>query len=205
MIKIFYAKYAKLGKYLLCTYYFIFKLFMAQASKPEVWLRGSIAGIPSLLQPVAHALLQAREEVELLVKDLPASRLWDRPAGLASPGFHLQHLSGVLDRLFSYAQGKPLSQQQLDALSTEGKILDHAISAQDLFNRFSKQVDIALEQLRNTKEETLVEHRGVGRAQLPSTVLGLLFHAAEHTQRHVGQLLVTVRFLQEAESLNSKV
>ncbi len=177
---------------------------MAQANKHEAWLRGPVEGIPLLLQPVAHALLQAREEVEILVKDFPSSRLWDRPAGLASPGFHLQHLSGVLDRLFTYAQGKPLSQQQLDALTAEGKIPEQPISAQDLFNRFSKQVDISLEQLRNTKEETLLEPKGVGRAQLPSTVLGLLFHAAEHTQRHVGQLLVTVRFISDAENAKIK-
>ena len=177
---------------------------MAPENKPEVWLRGPVAGILPLLQPVAYALLQAREEIELLVKDFPSSRLWDRPVGLASPGFHLQHLSGVLDRLFSYAQGKPLSQQQLAALASEGKIPELLISAQDLFNCFSEQVDISLEILRNTKEETLLEPRGVGRAQLPSTVLGLLFHAAEHTQRHVGQLLVTIRFLREAENLNSK-
>lgn len=51
-------------------------------------------------------------------------------------------------------------------------------------------------QLRSTPEASLTEVRGVGRAQLPSTVLGLLFHAAEHTQRHVGQLLVTARVVQ---------
>jgi uncharacterized damage-inducible protein DinB len=37
--------------------------------------------------------------------------------------------------------------------------------------------------------------RFVGRAKLPSTVLGLLVHAAEHTMRHTGQLLVTVQVL----------
>jgi hypothetical protein len=37
--------------------------------------------------------------------------------------------------------------------------------------------------------------RQVGRAQLPSTVLGLLFHAAEHAQRHVGQLVTTSKVI----------
>lgn len=46
-----------------------------------------------------------------------------------------------------------------------------------------------------TNEHSLLEPRSVGRAQLPSTLLGLLVHAAEHTQRHVGQLLVTARIL----------
>jgi hypothetical protein len=35
--------------------------------KYEVWLRGPVDHIPVLLQPVAHALLQAREEVNALM------------------------------------------------------------------------------------------------------------------------------------------
>jgi hypothetical protein len=44
-----------------------------------------------------------------------------------------------------------------------------------------------------TGEATLTATREVGRARLPSTVIGLLFHAAEHTQRHAGQALTTKR------------
>src|SRR6187399_41187 len=88
---------------------------------PEVWLRGPLPGIPALLQPVAHALLQAREEVMALMADFPESLLWDRPAGVASPGFHLQHLSGVLDRLLTYARGQMLDAAQLEWLAGEGK------------------------------------------------------------------------------------
>ena len=162
-------------------------------SQPEVWLRGPIPDVPPLLQPVAHALLQAREEVEALVDGFPDDLLWTRPAGVASVGFHLQHLSGVLDRLFTYARGEALSSAQREALTSEGQARQPAPSAQDLVRAFGKQVEQALVQLRTTDERTLSEPRGVGRAQLPSTVLGLLFHAAEHTQRHLGQLLVTVR------------
>lgn len=74
---------------------------MTKTNKPEVWLRGPVANIPSLLQPVAHALLQAREEVNEMLVDFPEDHLWDKPAGVASVGFHLQHLKGVLDRLLS--------------------------------------------------------------------------------------------------------
>src|ERR1700743_2676422 len=94
---------------------------MADKNKPEVWLRGPLDGIPPLLQPVAHALLQAREEIDELMKDFPEELLWEKPAGMASPGFHLQHLSGVLDRLFTYARGEQLTQQQLTYLANEGK------------------------------------------------------------------------------------
>jgi len=86
----------------------------------EYWLSGPVENIPSLLQPVAHALLQAREEVRESVKDFPQSLLWHRPGGAASVGFHLQHLTGVLDRLFTYARGEHLNHQQLEYLKAEG-------------------------------------------------------------------------------------
>ncbi len=159
--------------------------------KQEVWLRGPLPGIPSLLQPVAHALLQAREEVLEMAKSMDEGKLWNRPAGLASAGFHLQHLTGVLDRLFTYAQGDELSESQLQMLQAEGNA-DSKISVESLVENFSQQVDRALEQIRNTDESTLTEIRGVGRAQIPSTVMGLYVHAAEHSMRHVGQLLVTI-------------
>jgi uncharacterized damage-inducible protein DinB len=159
---------------------------------PEVWLRGPLPDIPRLLQPVAHALLQAREEVDSIVGDFPAQKLWNRPAGVASVGFHLQHLTGVVDRLFTYARGERLNEDQARVLAAEGTP-DPRIATEDLVAGFHRQVDRALDQLRRTDEATLTDYRNVGRAQLPSTVLGLLVHAAEHTQRHVGQLLVTVR------------
>jgi uncharacterized damage-inducible protein DinB len=162
-------------------------------SRPEVWLRGALPDVPPLLQPVAHALLQAREEVDVLLVGFPAGLLWARPAGVASVGFHLQHLAGVLDRLFTYARGEALDAAQLAALAAEGCPEEPAPTAEELRERFAAQVERALAQLRVTEEASLTEAREVGRARLPSTVFGLLMHAAEHTQRHVGQLLVTVR------------
>ena len=169
--------------------------YMTQPKPPEVWLRGPLPDVPPLLQPVAHALLQAREEVTALMQNFPDELLWERPAGVASVGFHLQHLTGVLDRLLTYARGEALTQEQLNALGTEGKCPEEACRVQNLVEAFDRQVDKALEQLRHTSEETLTAARGVGRAQLPSTVLGLLVHAAEHTMRHVGQLSVTSRLV----------
>lgn len=164
-----------------------------RANQPEVWLRGPLPDIPPLLQPVAHALLQAREDVEMLMQDFPEDLLWMRPGGVASVGFHLQHLRGVLDRLFTYARGQSLSPEQLRALAAEQEPPGAHTRTQDLVRAFHDEVERALDQLRATDEATLTEARSVGRARLPSTVLGLLFHAAEHTQRHVGQLLVTAR------------
>lgn len=168
---------------------------MSTSDPPEVLLRGLVAGIPPLLQPVAHALMQSREEVTAVMSGFPEGRLWQRPAGVASPGYHLQHMPGVLDRLFTYASGHTLTEQQLKALAAEGQPSGTESSMQALLMQFGKQVDRALDQLSNTHEQTLLELRSVGRAKLPSNVLGLLFHAAEHMQRHTGQLLVTVRVL----------
>ncbi len=159
----------------------------------EVWLRGPLPGIPPLLQPVAHALMQAREEVTALLGGFPDALLWKRPSGVASVGFHLHHLTGVLDRLLTYARGEPLSERQRAALAQEEC---GSGSVRELVVAFEAQVETTLAALRGVDESVLLEPRGVGRAQLPSTVLGLLVHAAEHTQRHVGQLLVTVRVLQ---------
>jgi uncharacterized damage-inducible protein DinB len=171
---------------------------MSNTKQPEVWLRGPIPGISPFLQPVAHALLQAREEINAFMQNFPDGLLWQKPAGVASPGFHLQHLTGVLDRLFTYAQGKALTETQLLSLKAEGDATLTSLDTTALIQAFNQQVDHSLDSLRQVEEKELTAFRGVGRAQLPSTVLGLLFHAAEHTMRHTGQLLVTVKVLQDA-------
>lgn len=166
---------------------------------PEVWLRGPLPAVPPLLQPVAHALLQAQADVAAALACFPAAKLWERPAGVASVGFHLQHLAGVLDRMLTYAQHQSLSPQQLAYLAAEGRPAPDAwapnAQVEALQKAFGGKVQQALAQLHLTSESTLTEYRPVGRAALPSTVIGLLVHAAEHTQRHVGQLLVTARIL----------
>jgi hypothetical protein len=146
-----------------------------------------------LLQPVAHALMQAREEVEALMVDFPEEDLWARPGGVASPGFHLRHLTGVIDRLFTYGRGEELSADQLKYLKAEGR---PGSSLKQLLTLFRGRVDRAILELRGIDERALAQPRTVGRNHLPSTLLGLLFHSAEHVQRHVGQLLVTVRVIQ---------
>lgn len=162
---------------------------------PEVWLRGPVDNIPAMLQPVAHALIQSGEEVEKLMFGFPTEKLWLRPAGVASVGFHLQHFVGVLDRLFTYARGESLSDQQFVYLRNEGNPPSTNTTVDELVHNFKAQISKAILQLERTSEETILTNVVVGRKKLPSTVLGLLFHAAEHTQRHTGQLLVTVRVL----------
>jgi uncharacterized damage-inducible protein DinB len=164
---------------------------------PEVWLRGPIEGIDGHLQPAAHALLQSVEEVKSLMSDFPPDLLWERPGGVASVGFHLRHLAGVVDRLFTYARGESLNDEQRRALAEEGHPSAAPADVAEMVASFRDCVDAAVEQLRRTPTDSLLATREVGRARLPSTVLGLVFHAAEHTQRHVGQLLVTARVLRD--------
>ncbi|QJD95018.1 DinB family protein [Mucilaginibacter robiniae] len=168
--------------------------------QPEVWQRGPLPDMPALLQPVAHALLQAREEVNELMAGFPASLLWQKLAGMASPGFHMQHMAGVLDRLFTYARNESLTDNQLAYLSAEGQPPAGIYSTESLVANFNLQVDKALNQLRSTDEAQLPDVRWVGRARVPSTLIGLYVHAAEHTMRHTGQLLVTVKVLLNREA-----
>lgn len=160
---------------------------------PEVWLRGPIENVPTLLQPVAHTLTQAAEEVKKIMEDFPDKLLWKRPAEVAAPGFHLQHMTGVIDRLSTYAKGELLSESQMMYLQCEGK--ETSITSQELVHQFEEKVNDLIKLLRATDETTLTTYRSVGRKALPSTVMGLLFHTAEHTMRHVGQLLATVRII----------
>jgi uncharacterized damage-inducible protein DinB len=160
----------------------------------EYWLKGSVPEIPLLLQPVAHAILQVQKELKDVFIEFDEKKLWERPRNVASLGFHLNHLTGVLDRLFTYAEGNSLTDEQMVFLKNEG-IENIDTGSKELLKAFDLQVIKSLEQLKNTNPETLTETRFVGRKMLPSTVIGLLFHAAEHTTRHFGQMLVTIKIL----------
>jgi len=162
--------------------------------QPEVWLRGPIEEMPQLLQPAAHALLQTSEELPYWLDEFPDEKLWEKPAGRASVGFHLKHLTGVLDRMLSYAQGRALTQEQFDYLKSEG-IQDETSTTEELIANFQQKVVQALAYFKTLDESTIKSARTVGRKELPSTVIGLLFHAAEHSQRHLGQLIATASFV----------
>ena len=161
----------------------------------EAWMRGPLPGVPPLLQPVAHALTACREEVEAKVVGITPVNLWTEYGGAASAGFHIRHAAGALDRLFTYARGEQLAPEQLAFLAAE-RVPDLDTGAcERLVTFFSARVERALEQVRGTSEATLLEPREVGRSRLPSTVIGLLFHGAEHTQRHVGQFVTTMKLV----------
>jgi hypothetical protein len=165
------------------------------AARPEVWLRGPIPGVPNALQPAAHALLQAQEDLERVAAVLSTDALWARPGGVASVGFHVRHAAGSLERLLTYARGEALSPGQIAAVAREGEPGEPPADASSLLASLGDSVLRALAQFRSTDAASLGEPRAVGRARLPSTVVGLLFHAAEHAQRHAGQAITTARIV----------
>ncbi len=163
----------------------------SRATRPtlEAWQRGPLAGVDAYLQPVAHAFIHAREDLARAALGLTHAQLWARPGGSASIGFHMRHAAGASERLLTYARGAALDDAQRAAAAGEKEPLGDDVSAEALAAEAGRAFERALEQLRATPRETLQDAREVGRARLPSTVLGLLFHAAEHAARHAGQAL----------------
>lgn len=158
----------------------------------EVWQRGPVAGYVPLLMPVAHSFLQVKEELAALAAGLDHELLWHAESGAASIGFHIRHIGGSTERLLTYARGEQLTPEQLAAARAES----HEQPPLDaLLAETQAALDRALAQVSRTSVDTLLEERKVGRAGLPSTTLGLLFHAAEHATRHAGQALTTARML----------
>ena len=159
------------------------------------WLRGPVPDVIPMLQPVAHSLIDCREDVESRLVGVSEERIWTKPGNAASVGFHVRHAMGSLERLFSYARAESLTAEQLEVMRNEGVRGVGASSATELIDEVQRATDRAMKQLRATRVEDLFEHRGVGRAGLPSNVFGILVHAAEHTQRHIGQMSTTLKIV----------
>jgi DinB superfamily len=165
---------------------------------PEYWLRGPVEGVDPALMPAAHALLQTLEDAERAAAGLSVDELWTSPAGAASIGFHLMHLSGATDRLLTYARGERLNDSQKAALSAERN--PPRADAITLLHQLRQTIDASLAQIRAMPPASILDARAVGRAGLPTTVLGLIFHAAEHSQRHAGQIVTTAMIIRGTAS-----
>jgi uncharacterized damage-inducible protein DinB len=156
----------------------------------EPWLRGTLTEVDAVRRAVLHALELAREDVERWSADLSDAELEAEPLGLPSVGRQMRHIVRSLDRLLSYAEGRQLSVEQLEALKAEASA---SASREALFEEFESGVASAMERVRGFRPESYGEGRGVGRKMLPTTVAGLLVHCADHTQRHVGQMVTTAK------------
>jgi uncharacterized damage-inducible protein DinB len=158
--------------------------------KVEPWLRGTRTDVDAVRRGVIHALELAAEDVALWCKGLSDEELELRPLGLASVGFHLRHIARSWDRLLTYAEGQQLSERQLQALKTE---MDGGAGRETLLMEFAEGIEVAVRRVLAISEKSYEQPRVVGRKKLPTSVGGLLIHCADHTQRHVGQVVTTVK------------
>ena len=164
---------------------------------PEPWLRATLSEVPAVPRAVLHALELAGEDVERWCGELSDEQLNRRPAGLASIAFHIRHLARSLDRLLTYAEGDSLSENQLKVLKSE---MDPGATHHVLFAEFSEALATSAQRIRHFAHSDLEAPRTVGRKGLPTTLGGLLVHIADHTQRHVGQVITTAKIVQAQSS-----
>lgn len=160
----------------------------------EVWLSGKLDGFSSLMMPTAHALVQSIVELEKV--RLTHEELLAKPNNAPSAAFHLRHIAGSVDRFLTYAKGENLSGTQFEFLKLETAETS-ALSAEELIDQAILSIENALEFCKTISPEMLFEERFVGRKKLPTNVFGLLFHIAEHTARHVGQVITTAKIVRK--------
>ena len=157
---------------------------------PEPWLRGPIAGVDTLVAPILYCFQQAREDLARHTEGLTTEQIWARPHGFGPVGFHLRHIAGSVERLMTYVQGRQLSAEQFAAL---GHQMDPGASRDELLAEIDRSLTGAERIVRALDPGILAEPRAVGRKQLPTTVIGLLTHIAEHTTRHVGEAICAAK------------
>jgi uncharacterized damage-inducible protein DinB len=161
------------------------------SSNPEPWLRGPIEGVHPLVAPVFFSFAMVREDLAKYTADLPEEAVWREING-ASLGFHLRHLAGSADRLTTYLLGKQLSQEQLDVLKHEA---EPEGNLKELLALVNDRLADSEKQIAKLDPNTLYDRRSVGRRALPTTVIGLIVHLCEHTQRHLGQAITLAKML----------
>jgi uncharacterized damage-inducible protein DinB len=159
---------------------------------PEPWMRGPIPGVSPFVAPILYAFQHAREDLAKHTDGLTPDQLWATPHGFGSVGFHIRHIAGSNARLLTYLQGGALTADQLRELDDEKRALD--IPREELLAILDRALADAETIVRAIDPAALAEPRAVGRQRLPTTVIGLLIHIAEHTQRHVGQAISAAKW-----------
>jgi uncharacterized damage-inducible protein DinB len=161
---------------------------------PEPWLRGPVTGVDPRTAPILFAFQQAREDLKKYTDRLTTEKIWATPFGFGSVGFHIRHIAGSTARLLTYLEGKQLSAAQMIALDAEHQ---PGATREELLEQLEAAFQQAEAIVRSIDPDTLAEPREVGRKRLPTTVIGLLTHIAEHTQRHVGQAISAAKLARE--------
>ena len=154
-------------------------------------MRGPIPGVDPLVAPALYSFQQAREDLARYAEGLTFEQIWATPHGFGSVGFHLRHIAGSTGRLITYLQGDALSQAQMEALAAEKDLA--GAGRDELLAQLDQAFRAAEAVVRSIDRSTLASPRAVGRKGLPTTVIGLLTHIAEHTQRHVGQAIAAAK------------
>jgi uncharacterized damage-inducible protein DinB len=150
-------------------------------------MRGPIPGVDPLLAPILYTFQQAREDLRKYTEGLTAERIWATPHGFGSVGFHIRHIAGSTDRLITYLEGRELTPEQMSFVRGEEQPCTEG--REELLAQMEAVFQRAEATVRALDPATLAEPRWVGRKRLPTTVIGLLTHIAEHIQRHIGQAI----------------
>ncbi len=164
---------------------------------PEPWLRGPIEGVHPLIAPALRTFEQTREDLRQAAGGLTAEQVWARPFGMTALGFHLRHIAGSTERLCTYLRGEQLSDEQIAAMKREA---GPGASLDELLEDVEAALGKAEAQFRALDPATYTDPRGVGRKMLPTTVMGLVVHIAEHAFRHVGQAVAAAKLVRAVEA-----
>lgn len=158
----------------------------------EPWLRGALGDVPRPVMPLFFTFAQVREDLQQHAASLATEQLW-KPVGNNAPvAFHMRHIGGSIDRLLTYLEGGQLSEQQLASVQQEAS---GSGSFSQLYEELDGKLRDAERRLKAVDVSDLYAARYVGRKRLESSVLGLLVHIAEHTQRHLGQAITTAKLV----------
>jgi DinB superfamily len=163
----------------------------------EPWLRGPLRGVHPLVAPTLHAYAQASEDVAHWTEGLTLEQIWLRSQDLAPVGFQLRHIAGSVERLTTYLRGEQLTPEQLEAIQHESQ---PGAGREELLREVHDSLRESERALRELDPAALIEARTVGRQRLPTSVIGLVVHLAEHTQRHVGELIVTSKIARRSHA-----
>ena len=161
----------------------------------EPWLRGTHADVPAAGRAVLHALELALDDLTKWTAGLTDAEIHAQPLGLPSIAFLLRHIAGSVDRILTYAEGSQLSEGQLAALKEEKGEEGKQEPLAELLAGVERSFRAAADRIRVLAPASLDTPRAVGRKQLPTSIGGALVHVADHTQRHVGQVVTTAKVL----------
>jgi len=103
---------------------------MTGTKQSEPWLRGTLGDVPAVARAVLHALQLAEEDLGKWCGALSEAQLNTRPNGVAPVAFQIRHIARSVDRLLTYAEGRQLSEAQLEQLRRE---LEPGATAAEIF------------------------------------------------------------------------